>query len=395
MVPYRDALRIVLDHTPLLGAEEVLLSAALGRVLADDIFSSVDVPPFDNSSVDGYAIRSSDAPSQRLQLSGAVPAGTIASIPLAPGQAMRIFTGSPIPRGADAVVMQEDTVVKDGFVSFAAKMASADFIRPRGSSIRQGAQVAAQGAVVRPPISALLASVGVGKIQAYRRPKVAIVGTGNELVAPGEPLAPGQIYEANTVALRQAIEGLGLEVVSCHLVRDEFEETKAAFAKALSADVVITSGGVSVGDHDLVRRAMADLGVEEKLWRVAMRPGKPFYFGVAPNGARVFGLPGNPVSALVTFYVLVRPALAQMIGLTTLGMRSAVLGSAVGIRGDRADFLRAREENGRAIVASGQDSHMLAGLAEADLLLYLPERSGPYVEGDIVDALPLRWNSFT
>lgn len=395
MIPYRDALRIVLENTSALGSEEVLLTESQARVLAEDIVSDLDIPPFDNSSVDGYALRAEDA-SGPLRLIGEVPAGTMFSGSLGPGEAVRIFTGSPIPQGANAVAMQEDVRRVEERISIDTPGKAGDFIRRRGGEVQRGTAVLSKGAVVSPPVAGLLASLGIASIPVVRRPKVAIVGTGSELAAPGQPLRPGQIYEANSVALRQVIEGLGLEVVTCRLVQDDFDRTKAALAEALHADVVLTSGGVSVGDHDLVRRALQELDVEEKLWRVAMRPGKPFYFGVAPSGARVFGLPGNPVSALVTFYVLVRPALAQMVGITLEDLRRSVpLAGPISQRGDRADFLRAREVGGRAEVSQAQESHMLSGLAGADLLLYLPEFSGPYQEGDIVEAIPLRWNSFT
>lgn len=394
MISYEDALRLIQSALEPLGVERVSLAELSGRVLAEPLVSPIDLPGFDNSAVDGYGIRAEDA-ALRLRVVREVAAGDDpAAPPIGLGEAVRIFTGSAIPAGVDAVVMQED-VRRDGdSIEITGRVTAGDHIRPRGDELRQGGLAHPAGSRVTPPVLGLVAALGLTEATVYRRPCVAILGTGSELVVPGEPLGPGQVYEANTYALRAAIEGLGLPITSCRAVRDDAESTREALREALQADVVLTCGGVSVGDHDLVRESFAALGVEERLWRISMKPGKPFYFGVGPQGQTVFGLPGNPVSALVTFNVLVRPALRKLVGLPPVAEQAFPLGLGHGFprTQNRAEFVRAALRDGKAYPLSAQGSHMLSGLAQADVLLHLPPNSGPYQPGDDVLAIPIRWD---
>jgi len=395
VTPYADALLALMGNVDTLGVETVGLRELAGRVLAAPITAPIDLPPFDNSAVDGYGVHAETfAAGGAIIVSGEIAAGDDPSgMRIRKNQAIRLFTGSAIPKGVDAVVMQEDVLVSGDYLSPGASVKKGDHIRKRGAELKAGKVAHPSGSVIAPPLLGLIASLGIAEAEVFRKPTVAILGTGNELVAPGIPLGPGQVYEANSFAVRSAVEGCGLPVVSCEIVGDDTATTQEGLQRALEADVVITCGGVSVGDHDLVRASFAALGVEEILWRVAIKPGKPFYFGLGPLGQKVFGLPGNPVSALVTFHVLVRPALRQMTGLPPLEWDKFPLGLGHELPAtqSRAEFVRASVRNGKAYPLKAQGSHMLSGLAGADVLLELPPNSGPYHPGDEVLAIPLRW----
>jgi len=396
MTSYADALLILFNEVETMGTERVPLAQLSGRVLAEPIVAPIDLPPFDNSAVDGYGVHAKTFEKDGAHIiSGEVAAGDDpAKQEIQKNQAIRLFTGSAIPKGVNAVVMQEDVTVAGDYLAPEGKVEKGDHIRKQGAELKAGKVAHPSGAIVTPPLLGLIASLGLGEAEVYRLPTVAILGTGNELVSPGSPLGPGQVYEANSFAVRAAVELMGLHVISCEIVRDNVESTRAALERALEADVVITCGGVSVGDHDLVRESLALLGVREELWRVAIKPGKPFYFGIGPKKQKIFGLPGNPVSALVTFRVLVRPALRGMIGLTPFEGNNLTLGLGHEIPAtqNRAEFVRALVKDGKAYPLKAQGSHMLSGLAGAEVLLELPPNSGPYKPGDEVSAIPLRWN---
>jgi molybdopterin molybdotransferase len=388
MTTYEEALARVLQTVSPAPPENVPLGSALGRVLAEPVNAPLDLPPFANSAVDGYAFRLADG--RRLPLAGEVAAGDPPS-ELPSGAATRIFTGAPIPAGADAVAMQED-VSRTGDEIEIAPWAEVGHIRLQGEEVRAGDPIFAGGTLVTPPVVGALATLGIAEIPVHRMPKVSVVGTGSELASPGEPLAPGQVYESNTYGVSAALRAMGLSEVSHRRVRDEAVQIREAFAQALEqSDVLVVCGGVSVGDHDLVRPVLRELGVEEVLWRVKIKPGKPFLCAVGPRGQLVFGLPGNPVSALVTFTLFVRPAIQAMVGAPLDTWAELPLLHELPAGHGRDEFFRARVSAGGVQSLEAQGSGMITGLAHADVLVRIQAGTEAKRAGDSVPVLPLRW----
>jgi molybdopterin molybdotransferase len=390
-----EAIALVLSHVRPLETEQVALDDAAGRVTADPARSQVDLPPFPSSAMDGFAIRAADAPGT-LSVVGRVAAGRPSQRPLAPGEAMGISTGGVVPDGADSVVPIE--VVEERAVPPAVvikdNVAGGDNVRPRGGDLRAGEVVVDAGARLGPAHVGALAAAGVTHVGCARSPRVAVVVTGTELRAPGEPLEPGQIYEANGFILATQLRSAGAIVERLPPVADDEAATRAAIEHGLAADVLVTTGGVSVGVHDLVRAAEADLGVEEVFWRVAMQPGKPVAFGVRGR-TLVFGLPGNPVSSLVGFELFVRPALLALQGLADPRppFRPGRLAAPARRLPARDALLRARTRvDGDSVVLeplSRQQSHMIAAAATADALVLVPQGQGELGAGSGVSYLPL------
>ena len=389
MTPFPEARARVLANVAPLGTERI--SEYAGQTIAQSLVCPFDVPHFDNSQVDGYAVRSGDSGSRRAV--GVSAAGGAVPPSVGPGEAVRIFTGAPIPIGADAVVMQEDVRREGGVVWLDTPLSSGDSIRRQGEEIAEGTSIDLRGWVATPPLVGLIASFGITEVEVFRQPRVIVVGTGSELVKPGEPLGPGQIYASNPPALEAALRAMGLRDVESRLVGDEADLTDVVLDRALAdADVLITVGGVSVGEHDLVRPTLARLGVEEILWRVAMKPGKPFFMGRL--GAKtVFGLPGNPVSTLVTFALLVRPAIRKTLGTADAEEETtAGLGTRIERKDLRYEFVRATLRGGIATPVSAQGSHMQTGLAFADALIHVPDGIAALEQGETVTVTPLRWS---
>jgi molybdopterin molybdotransferase len=388
-----EARRLILERAKPLPSELVSLAEAAGRVLAEAARAAVDLPPFPSSAMDGFALRAADAPG-RLPVVARVAAGHPASRPLAPGEAMAIATGGVVPEGADAVVPIE-VVTDDGETVEVPAVERGAHVRPRGGDLAGGDVVVEEGKRLRAAELAALAAAGVSEVTCARRPRVALVTTGSELRRPGDVLAPGQIYESNGVMLAAALASAGA-LVDLHVsVADDEREHRDALERGLEADVLITSGGVSVGPHDLVRRIEEKLGVEEVFWRVAVKPGKPISFGVR-HGTLVFGLPGNPVSSLVGFELFVRPALLALQGAREPGpaFQPGVLGSSVRRNAHRDEFLRARvRSDGDRVVLeplTGQESHMIARAAAADALILAPRGEGELEAGSGVRYFLLR-----
>jgi molybdopterin molybdotransferase len=314
---------LVLSDVPLLGWEDVVLPQALGRVLAEPVLARRDVPPFRNAAMDGYAVRAGDVSaagahtSVRLRILEVVGAGSMPRQTVTAGCATKIMTGSPMPDGADAVVRVEDTEEHEGHVRILASVGSGASVRYPGEDMRAGESVLLPGRSLRPADLGLLASLSVAVVRVRRRPQVAILATGDELVDLGQPLGPGQIVNSNAYTLAAAVEEAGGVPRMLGIVRDTPEATRNAFADAFGNDMVLSTGGVSMGTFDLVRGTLAQLGVTERFWKIAQKPGKPLTFGRRER-VPVFGLPGNPVSSLVCFYLYVRPALRAMSGLARL-----------------------------------------------------------------------------
>jgi len=315
VIPVGEALATVCAAAPVLGAEPATLAEALGRVAAANVVSERSVPAAANSAMDGYAVRHADLVNvpARLRILAVEPAGTVVDTPVAPGTAVKLFTGSVIPPGADTVVRVEDTEERDAAVVVRIAPVPGANVRAAGEDVRPGQLVIASGAVIGPADVGILASVGCATLLVHRRPRVAILPTGAELVEVNETPGPGQVVNSNAYTLAAAVREAGGEPVVLPITRDRAADIRARLAEALEADVVLTSGGVSVGELDLVKDALEASGVERLFWQVAQKPGRPLVFG--RRGDRlVFGLPGNPVSALVCFYLYVRPALRRLLG---------------------------------------------------------------------------------
>jgi molybdopterin molybdotransferase len=388
-----EAIARVLARARPLDDEQVAVEESAGRVLAEDVVASVDLPPFASSAMDGYAIRAADTPG-RLPVVARIAAGLPAGRALAGGEAMEISTGAAVPEGADSVVPVEDVVVSGNAIDVAAPVDVGAHVRPVAGDVSAGDPLLAAGTRLGAAQVGALAAVGIAGVRCARRPRVAVLSTGTELRSPGESLGPGQIYESNGVMLAAAFATAGAVVERIAPVTDDEDAHRDALARGLEADVLVSSGGVSVGPHDLVRRVLAELGVEEDFWGVAVKPGKPLAFGVGER-TLVFGLPGNPVSALVGVELFVRPALFALQGASRPGpvFEQGRLASAVLRNVGRDTLARARLvplPDGLALEpVSGQESHMIARAAGADALVLVPRGAGELAAGADVRYLRL------
>jgi molybdopterin molybdotransferase len=314
MLTVEEALEAILSRISILGMEHVDVLASLGRVLAEPIVSRREIPPWANSSMDGYAVRAEDTRAgAALSVVGRVEAGALPARAIARGEAMRIFTGAPLPPGADAVIPQEDVEATSGRVTLRRAVERAAYVRPAGEDVRVGERVLEAGVTLSAAEVGLLATLGHAQVSVYRRPRVAILSTGNELADLGTEPGPGQIPNTNTYSLMAQVLETGGDPISLGVAPDRLEAIEERVRRARDADVILSSAGVSVGELDLVREAFTRAGAELHLWQVSMRPGKPITFG-SLGGRPIFGLPGNPVSAMVTFELFVRPALLKMAG---------------------------------------------------------------------------------
>ena len=387
LITVDEARRRVLDAVRPLAPEPVPLRAAAGRILAEDVASTVDVPPFDNSAMDGYAVV--PGPAAELRVVGESRAGHPAVVVVEPGTAVRISTGAALPDGADAVVPVERVEDGDGRVRVPDTQPGAN-VRRAGEDVREGQQVLAGGTPLGPAELGVLASLGQVEVACAARPRVAVLATGDELVQPGRALEAGRIWSSNEYALGALVERAGGELGCVQTVPDKADHTRAALAAALEdADVVCVSGGVSVGEHDHVKDALADLGAEERFWGVALKPGKPTWFGVR-DGTLVFGLPGNPVSAVVTFMLFAAPALRALQGADPSATRaSAVLDTPVARNASREQAvrcrLRATGDGWHAEPTGAQGSHVLTSMLGAQALALVPRGDGELAAGERVE----------
>ena len=397
MIPVEEARRRILEALAPLPAETVGLDVALGRVLAAPVVARVSHPPSDVSAMDGYAVRAADVAEAPVTLAciGAAPAGAAFEGTLGPGQAVRIFTGGPMPRGADSVVIQEDTKADGEQVEVQESVTAGRYVRPAGLDFRAGDEGVAAGRRLSVRDIGLAAAMNVPWLQVTRRPRVALLATGDEVVMPGEPLGASQIIGSNSLALAAFVEACGGEAINLGIARDNLESLKGLATGARGADLLVTTGGVSVGEHDLVRDALTAEGFDLGFWKIAMRPGKPLLFGRIA-GTPLLGLPGNPVSTLVCATVFLRPALEALLGLAELERppETALLAADLAANDRRQDYLRARlsrDSQGRRLAApfARQDSSMMATLAEADCLVVRAPHAPAAKAGTPVEILPL------
>ena len=380
-IDIETARSLVLERVRATEPEDVPLRAAGERRLVTAATAAVDVPGFDNSAMDGYAVRAADtagaAPDspRELRLAGESRAGHPAAMAAGAGEAIAISTGAMVPAGADAVVRVEDTERRGGVVAVAAAVAAGACIRRRGEDIRSGDELLTGGTALGAAELGALAAAGIAVVRCAARPRVAVLLTGDELVEPDRELGPGQIHDSNAYAVPPLATAAGAEVGFVEVIGDDRETTAMAIERGLRGDALVVCGGVSVGEHDHVRPALESLGVEQVFWGVSLRPGKPTYFGVARSGALVFGLPGNPVSAMVTFLLFVRPALLAMQGADpgNRSLTARLTSPYTKVRG-RAEAIRVRVEagvSGWEITPTGpQGSHVLTSMLGADGLAF-------------------------
>ena len=398
LMPIADALKAVLDGVAALPDESVALDEAFHRTLARDVVALRTQPPADMSAMDGYAVRVADASlGAKLKVIGEVTAGRPFAKPVGANEAVRIFTGGVVPVGADTIVIQEDTQASGDTVTIKEAARPDRHIRKAGIDFRKGDVLIAKGALLTDRDLALAASANHPNLPVHKRPKVAVLATGDELVMPGSKPGPGQIVYSNGYALRALARHAGAEVIDLGIAADTLDATIAAIRRAreLNADVLVTSGGASVGDHDLVKRALEAEGTQMAFWRIAMRPGKPMMSGRL-GAMRILGVPGNPVSSYVCSFLFLVPLIRALSGRATFDhpVESAVLGRDLAANDTRQDYLRARlDRDGdgqmRATPVDHQDSSLMANLASADALIIRPPQAPAAAKGASVGILRL------
>jgi molybdopterin molybdotransferase len=404
LLPVAEAQQRIIEAVAPLPAEQISLADGLGRVLAADVASRRDQPPMAVSAMDGYAVRAADVATLpvTLKVIGYAPAGHAFDGILGPGEAVRIFTGAPVPEGADAIVIQENTEQADETVRVVdGKAPAGRFIRPAGLDFATGDVLLPRGKVLTARDVGLSAAMNVPWLSVYRKPRISILATGDEIVMPGDPIGRDQIVSSNALSLAAFITAQGGAPLDLGIAPDEEDGLRALAAGARGSDILVTTGGASVGDHDLVQSVLGDIGLEVDFWRIAMRPGKPLMFGRI-DGTFLIGLPGNPVSSLVCAIMFLAPAIRRMLGMDNLlpetGM--ARLGTDLTENDEREDYLRAslsRNENGDVIATpyGKQDSSMFATIARADALLIRKPFAAAAKSGTPVEFIPLKDSIFS
>ncbi len=401
MIAVEEALRIILAGITPLGLESIDMAGSQGRVLGEDIRAKRPNPPWDNSAMDGYALRAADSIGASKQSPAVLkviydlPAGQSPKGEIKKGEAVRIMTGAPVPPGADAVIMVEDTeACGNGTVRLSKEAKNNDNIRKMGEDFKEGAVVLKKGSLIRPAEVLMLATIGAAFVFAHKRPRVAIISTGDELADIGETPKQGQIINSNGYAIAALVRECGAEPINMGIARDTKESLREKLTQASYADCVISSGGVSVGDYDFVKDVLKDLGSEMKFWKVAMKPGKPLAFGVI-KGKPAFGLPGNPISSMVAFEEFVRPALLKMAGRESVEPAAfkARITEDLKIKPGRKNFIRAvlkiENEGFTATPLSGQGSGIISTMVKSNSFIIVPADSEGYKKNDMVPVEPI------
>lgn len=361
----------ILNATRPLPARKISLLEALDRFVAEDYGARLPLPMFDNSAMDGYAVIAGDCKRRaRLRVIGEQPAGVDRKLRVSKGTAVRIFTGAPMPAGADAVLMQEEITRKGNEIVINVDVAVGEFVRNRGCDLSEGQKILSKGERIDATKLALLASQGFTEVVVGGDVRAAIVSTGDELAKPGDKLRPGQIYDSNSVLLQGLVQRCGAVAAGTQHCRDEADQLRSAFRSTAESEIMIVTGGISVGEHDLVQSSLRDIGAKIDIWRVAIKPGKPFLFG-SLGKCIIFGLPGNPVSAFVTFLQFVRPAILKMMGARDVDLPElpAKLTADESNESERPHYLRGRFQDGTFTPIGRQESHALFGLSESNALL--------------------------
>ena len=376
MIAEEEALAHILQSAKPTPSCRVPLARARDRFAARDVFARFALPVFDNSAMDGYAVVASSCQvGQAQRIVGEQPAGVDRKLRIGPGEAVRVFTGAPIPEGADAVIMQEDVRREDAQIFINAKVEPGEFVRRRGCDLSEGQKILSAGERIQPQKLALLAAQGFPDIEVGGEVRAAIITTGDELIQAGGSLRAGQIYESNSILVQALFEKCGAKVEAVEHCPDEAPSIETALRRGLEHDILVIVGGVSVGARDLVKPALTSVGAQTDLWRVSVKPGKPFLFGRAGR-CGIFGLPGNPVSAFMTFLLFVRPAVLRMMGARedelSLPRSEAQLTEEVQNRSDRPHYVRGRVAYGKFSPVGRQESHALYGLSRANALLRVP-----------------------
>jgi molybdopterin molybdotransferase len=386
MISEQEARSKILKTIQPLPARRTSLLSGLGCFAAEDYFARLPLPNFDNSAMDGYAVvASSSRTGERLRVIGEQPAGLDRQIRISRGEAVRIFTGAPTPAGADAVVMQEDVTRDRDEIVLNVDVEPGEFIRKRGCDLSESQKILSAGERIRAATLALLASQGFSELAVGAEVEATIISTGDELVKPGQTLKQGQVYESNSALLQALLKRCGAILKSAEHSRDDRESLIETIERGLKNHVLIITGGVSVGEHDLVQSTLRSLGARIDIWRVAIKPGKPFLFGRAGDCA-VFGLPGNPVSAFVTFLQFVRPAILKMMGAADLDLPGVPAKVSVDLMNDsdRPHYVRGKLEGGKFTPVGRQESHALFGLSQSNALLRVAVGES-FKAGEIVD----------
>lgn len=400
MISVEEALGLILENIREIGFEKVDIKEALGRVLAEDVYARRNIPPWDNSAMDGYAVKVNDVEGASkenpavLKIIESLPAGYISENKLNPGEAIKIMTGAPMPNGADAVVMAEYTEKDGGRVKIFKRPEKGDHIRRAGEDVKDGQLVIKKGQLIRPSEIGMLASMARSIVSVYQRPRIAILATGDELVDLDEEICGAKIINSNTYAVGAQIQECGALPILLGIARDRQDELEEKLRLGMNADIIITSGGVSVGDYDHVKDVVKGLGGDLKLWKVAIKPGKPLAFSVL-NGRPMFGLPGNPVASMVTFEIFVRPAILKMMGHKKIfrPIIDATIKDDLKKKENRRHFIRASVQSdgdGYVVETTGdQGSHMMTSMTKANGLIIFHENDTAIKAGDKVKVMLL------
>lgn len=395
MISVEEAKRLLFERIEKSISVDVVINEASGCVLAEDILSPIDLPSFNQSAMDGYAVSTNQKNKQQYEVIGEIKAGDECTFHLESGQAVRIFTGAAVPESADAIVIQENVNRVNGSIQLSGDFRKGDCIRIKGSQIKKGELALKKNTVLNPASIGFLASLGISKLKIYKKPEVSVVVTGNEIVKPGKNLKAGEIYESNSFSLNAALDQMHIVSKNILTASDDKNELKNAFEKCLNdSDIVILTGGISVGKYDLVHDILKDAGVETIFYKVAQKPGKPFFAGKL-NDKLIFALPGNPAAVLVCFYEYVYPVIRRIRGFENTALPMMKLKSLTDIskKEDRALFIRAKRISDGVMPLEKQDSNMLRSFAEADVLIYIPNEKENINIGEDVEVHLLPFNN--